>query len=78
MCVRVCVRVCVCVCVCVGACMLVCVCYTELMCIPDVWPRGHYGSGPRPCVCLCMCVRVCVCAETVLKQNQENSISTRY
>ena len=42
--------VCVNVCVCVGACMLVCVWYTDLTCIPDVWPSGHYGSGPRPCV----------------------------
>ena len=31
-----------CVCVCVGACILVCVWYTELTCIPDVWPSGHY------------------------------------
>ena len=43
--------VCLCVCVCMHAC--VCVWYTELTCIPDVWPSGHYGSGPRPCVCVC-------------------------
>ena len=41
--------------------MLVCMRYTELMCIPDVWPRGHYGSGPRPCVCVCLCMSVCRC-----------------
>ena len=38
--------------------MLVCVWYTELTCIPDEWPSGHYGSGPlrvrvRVCVCVC-------------------------
>ena len=47
-----CVSLCVCVCVCVGACILVCVWYTELTCIQDVWPSGHYGSGPRQCVCV--------------------------
>ena len=41
--------------------MLVCMWYTELTCIPDVWPSGHYGSGPW------LCVSVCVRAETVLK-----------
>ena len=40
--------------------MLVCMLYTELTCIPDVWPSGHYGSGPL-CVCLCVCVRVHAC-----------------
>ena len=43
------------VCVYVGTCMLMCMCYTELTCIPDVWPSGHYGSGPLPCVCVCIC-----------------------
>ena len=40
--------------------MLVCMWYTELACIQDVWPSGHYGSGRRPCVFRCMhaCVRV--------------------
>ena len=43
--------------------MLVCVWYSELTCIPDVWPSGHYGSGPWPCVylCVCMCMHACVC-----------------
>ena len=53
--------VCVSVCACVGACMVVRVWYTELTCIPDLWPSGHYGSGPRPCVCVCVCVCVSVC-----------------
>ena len=47
--------------------MLVCVWYTELTCILDVWPSGHYGSGPRPCVCASVCeyvnvyVNACLC-----------------
>ena len=53
-----------CVYVCVGTCMRVCVWYTELTCIPNVWPSGHYGSGPRSFVCLC--VSVCVCVGTCM------------
>ena len=40
--------------------MLVFVRYTELTCIPDVRPNGHYGSGPRLCVCMCRCMHACV------------------
>ena len=40
--------------------MLVYVWYTEQMCIPDVRPSGHYGSGPWPCVCVCVCQCVCM------------------
>ena len=52
---RVCLSVFECVYMCLGACMLVCVWYTELTCIPDVWPSGHYGSGLWPCLCVCVC-----------------------
>ena len=54
---------CVCLCVCMCRCMHACVCvwYTELTCIPDVRPSGHYGSGPRPCVCVSVCECVCMC-----------------
>ena len=32
-----------------------------VVCIPDVWPSGHYGSGPRLWVCVCVCVFVGAC-----------------
>ena len=40
--------------------MHACLWYTELTCIPDVWPSGHYGSSPQLCVSVCECVCVCV------------------
>ena len=58
---------CVCMCRCRHAC--VCVWYTELTCIPDVWPSGYYGSGPRLCVwyvCMRMCMYAYVCVQRKL------------
>ena len=60
----VCPCLCVSVCVCVSACMLVCPWHTELKCIRDVWPSGHYGSGPQSCVSVCVSVCMCRCTHT--------------
>ena len=49
-------------CVSLYRCMHACVhvVYRADVCILDVWPSVHYGSGPRPCGSVSMCVYVYV------------------